>query len=204
MIELPGDNLDYDIIFKAASSIKHVPGIICEIGTRRGGSLKYIIDALLSVGDHNRNVVCIDPYGDIGYRHADNIICTFDYTNTMRDEAWANIYAYVQGKPINLIFQCLEDTEFFNRFQDGVPVYQQHGKQIINQYSLVYFDGPHDTESISKEIDFFIPRSTYGTKFIFDDIVNYNHTSIHNRLLNEGFALVEYSTDARRASYTKN
>lgn len=202
IVDLPGDSLDYELLFMAAASIKHVPGIICEIGTRRGGSLRFIIDGLLSVDDVNRNVVCIDPYGNIEYASGENEIIRQDYTNDMRNESLPNIYTYLQGRPVNVVFMCLEDTEFFKRFGDGVPFYQQY-KEVINQYALVFFDGPHDTPSLLKELEFFYPRSIQGTQFVFDDVALYPHQKIHEDLLAHGFELAQKGTMGRKLRYVK-
>jgi len=201
-VDLPTDSGDYDLLFRAATQIDNVPGIVCEIGTRRGGSLKYIIDGLLSVGDNNRNVICIDPYGNIEYADSEGHKIVTDYTNDMRNESWANINQYVQGKPVNVVFYCLEDTEFFNRFSDGVPFYNTH-KEILNQYSLVFFDGPHDTPSLFKELEFFYPRSIVGTRYVFDDVAGYPHDLIHDDLLKNDFELVESGPENRKKSYIK-
>lgn len=45
-----------EILFNAALNIKGVPGAVVEIGTRRGGSAKLIMDALVTVGDAARSM----------------------------------------------------------------------------------------------------------------------------------------------------
>lgn len=199
-MELQTDSYDYDVLFDAATSIKNVPGTICEIGTRRGGSLKFIIDGLLSVDDNNRNVICIDPYGNIDYHMSDSRFAKSDYTNDMRNEAMSNIYTYVNKKPINVVFVCLEDTEFFSRFSDGFPFYL-NDKIVSNQYALVFFDGPHDKDSLIKEVEFFLPRTVVGSQFVFDDVSDYDHQVIHNILLENNFK--EVSRTDRKISYVK-
>lgn len=197
---LPGDSYDYEVLQKAAEKVKSLPGLVCEIGTRRGGSLKYIMDALEGTRKH---IVCLDPYGDIAYNAADNSRGVhFDYTNSMKHEALPNIYQYAATKNVNIIFFNLEDTEFMGRFHDGVPVYDQ-GKQILNTYSLVFFDGPHDTASIMKEVLFFEERSQIGTVFVFDDILTYRHQDIEQMLFSKGFRLLEVGQQQRKASYER-
>lgn len=202
VVDLPGDSLDYELLYMAAASIKGIPGAVCEIGTRRGGSLRYIIDGLISVDDYNRNVVCIDPYGNIEYASGENEVIKQDYTNTMRNESLPNIYMYIQNRPINVVFFCLEDTEFFSRFADGVPFYQEY-KEVINQYAMVFFDGPHDTPSLIKELEFFYPRSVVGTQFVFDDVGLYPHEAIHENLVSNGFQLAQRGTMGRKLRYVK-
>lgn len=199
-MKLPGDSLDYDVLFRAAKKIKSLPGLVCEIGVRRGGSLKYIIDALKNT---NKHIVCIDPYGNIGYNISDfKLQVKLDYTNDMKHESMSNIYSYAYENDVNIIFFNLEDIEFMHRFHDGVPVYDQT-KQILNTYSLVFFDGPHDTISIMKEVLFFEERSKPGTIFVFDDITTYNHIEIEKILYMKNFELLEIGKNKRKSSYVK-
>ena len=59
------DSQEYEVLTNAVNQIKGVPGAVVEIGTRRGGSAKMIIDTLANNHDTNRSMFCIDPYGNI-------------------------------------------------------------------------------------------------------------------------------------------
>jgi hypothetical protein len=121
----------------------------------------------------------------------------------MRNTAWKNVYTYIEGKPINVVLMCMEDTEFFNRYADGVPFYQQ-GKTLINHYSFVFFDGPHDSAALLQEVAFFAPRSEQGTVFIFDDIWNYHHDVVHREVIASGFEQIAVADgDFTRAAYVR-
>lgn len=215
------DSQQYEILWNAAANIKGVEGAVVEIGTRRGGSAKIIIDALASQQDTNRSMFCIDPYGNIDYPETNKAISTFsphipitgdpqsteivnqikhDYDNDMRNRIIPSLYFYAYQAGLNFTFFCLEDTEFFTRYADGVPVYNEH-KKLENQYAFVFFDGPHTNEALVTEIDFFIPRSSIGTMFVFDDIWMYDHNMIENILFNNGFELTEKKQI--KASYKK-
>lgn len=199
-LRLETDNADYHVLQNAVKAVKNVPGMICEIGTRRGGSLAHIINALGENQDINRNIVFIDPYGNIEYAQKDDVKRTAtDYTNLMRNETLAALYFHVGRHPVNPVPMIMEDTEFFRRFADGVPFYM--GNKIIEtQYALVFFDGPHDVPSILAEIDFFQPRSPLGAIWVFDDVVGYyDHDKIESTILSTGWKLLE-KTD-RKASY---
>ena len=215
------DSQQYEILWNAAANIKNVEGAIVEIGTRRGGSAKIIIDALQSQQDTNRSMFCIDPYGNIDYPETNKAISTFsphlkiqgdpqsteivnqikhDYDNDMRNRIIPSLYFYAYQAGLNFTFFCLEDTEFFARYIDGVPVYDEY-KKLENKYSFVFFDGPHTNEALVTEIDFFIPRSSIGTMFVFDDIWMYDHNMIENILFNNGFEVFEKKEI--KASYKK-
>jgi hypothetical protein len=215
------DSQEYEILYNAAKNIKGVEGAVVEIGTRRGGSTKLIIDALVEQNDTNRSMFCIDPYGNIDYPETNKAITTFspqvpikgdrmsteivnqikhDYDNNMRNRIIPSLYFYAYQRGLNFTFFCLEDHEFFNRYADGVPVYNEV-KKLENQYAFVFFDGPHTNEAIQLETDFFIPRANVGAVFVFDDIWMYGHDRFEKIMFENGFELLEKKNI--KASYHK-
>jgi len=217
------DSQEYDILSNAALKIKGVDGAILEIGTRRGGSTKFIIDSLVSNEDTNRSMFCIDPYGNIEYPQT-NLSLTInepnkfqidgdpesktiiqnikhDYDNDMRNQTIPSLYYYAYKAGLNFTFFCLEDTEFFNRYSDGVPVYNEF-KKIENKYALVFFDGPHINEIAVEETEFFIDKCNIGSMLVYDDIWMYDHDAqIESILFQNGFELFEKGI--YKASYVK-
>ena len=218
------DSQEYEILINAVAAVKpEVPGAVVEIGTRRGGSAKMIIDTLVNTGNNNRSMFCIDPYGNI------EIECTnlnmtihnpdraiegdkmskeltspqrFDYDNTMRNRIIPSLYFYAYNAGLNFSFFCLEDHEFFERYGDGVPVYN-NVKKYEDQYAFVFFDGPHDNATLHLECDFFVKRAAVGTVYVFDDIWMYDHDEIveNTYLFPNGFEVLEKSKI--KASYIK-
>lgn len=207
------DSQEYEILVNAVSKIKGVEGALVEIGTRRGGSAKMIIDTLVQNGDTNRSMFCIDPYGNIeipctnlnmtlhnpdreieGDPQSKEITSTqrFDYDNTMRNRIIPSLYYYAYNAGLNFTFFCLEDTEFFNRYADGVPVYNEY-KKMVNEYAFFFMDGPHDNESVNKELEFFVPRMPKGAVIVIDDTWMYSHEEIVEQkwLYPNGFEILE-------------
>jgi hypothetical protein len=214
------DSQEYEILVNAVQKVGSTPGAIVEIGTRRGGSAKMIIDYL---ENKNRSMFCIDPYGNI------EIECTnlnmtihnpdrqiegdkmskeltspqrFDYDNNMRNRIIPSLYFYAYNAGLNFTFFCLEDTEFFKRYHDGVPVYNDE-KKLENEYAFVFFDGPHDNKTLDIECKFFAERAPIGAVFVFDDIWMYDHDKIVEQdwLFPRGFELLEKKNI--KASYVK-
>lgn len=198
------DSTDYHVLYNAVQNMQSNNGVVCEIGTRKGGSLVCIIDSLINKKDYNRNIVSIDPYGEIHYRTCEDnisVLPEFLYANTMRNETMVALYNYVLDKPLNLVFFNLEDTEFFSRFHDGIPFYNKE-KTKVNLYSLVFFDGPHHLKDVLNETFFFLDRIEIGSVFVYDDITNYyDHNVVETVLFREKFQLLE-KTD-KKASYIK-
>lgn len=201
VIDLPGDSQNYEVIAKAVEHSKDVPGLTCEIGLRRGGGTKVIVDTLSRLGIKKAHIA-IDPYGNIEYKPDDEHSLRLDYTNAMRDEALPQIYSYCKMKGINFIFFNMEDSEFFERFSDGVPIYN-YFKTKINSYSMVHFDGPHDYTSIAYEVQWFGARTPQGGTWVFDDIHDYDHKRLEESdIFPAGFTkLLE---EGRKAAYVKD
>lgn len=190
MIELPGDSADYHLLTKGVELSKGVQGLTCEIGLRRGGGTRHIIDAINKFSPCKVHIA-IDPYGHIEYEHKEKHVVRLDYTNDMLADCMKNLYPYAQSKGVQFIFINLEDTEFFNRYADGVPVYNIN-KTIENKYSFVHFDGPHAVDPLIKEIEFFAKRIDKGACFCFDDVVGYyDHGIIDLLLMHKGFKLIQ-------------
>lgn len=188
-IELPGDSGDYHLLTKGIELSKNVEGMTCEIGLRRGGGTKVIMDALAKHGI--RKHIAVDPYGNIEYEHKEKDFVRLDYSNEMRDECLSNLYAYARELKIPFQFFNLEDTEFFNHYHGGIIWYDQV-KSKENKYSFVHFDGPHAVEPLMGEIDFFIRRTNPGACWVFDDVTGYyDHDKIEQHLFDAKFKLID-------------
>ena len=194
---ITGDSKEYEFFDEAIQLLKNPIGVSIEIGVRRGMGSKSIIDAYRKYHPHIKlNHLGIDPYGNILYRTADNDNGgRLDYTNKMKQEALLDLVKeYPEFNLINL-----EDSEFFKRFADGYPIYDEH-KILLTQYETVHFDGPHDTESVMKEVEFFIVRKPKQCVYIFDDIDTHDIDKIGENLIWNGFK--EFKKGERKAVYT--
>ena len=206
---IKGDGKEYKLLAKWVDNLKPQDFYLTvEIGVREGYGSFVITDIL-----KNKNYfhIGIDPYGDIVYKHLDKEI---DY-----EKGTIAYWTDFEGKPLlnedgtpkvptypnsmkqnflsdfksheNFILYQLEDTEYFNAFGGGIPLYRNGKKQIINCYDFVHFDGPHTTEKVLEEAAFFAPRSRVGTRFVFDDIKTYEMSKIAYILENFGFKTSE-------------
>lgn len=200
--QLLGDSAEYELIYKGIELSKDVDGMCMEIGLRLGGGSKLIMDGIADFCP-GKIAIAIDPFGNIPYEHKEGEFIQYGevgYTNYMMSRCLANIYPYAIQKNVQFIFFKLEDTEYFNRFADGVPTYLDD-KKMINLYSFVHFDGPHAIEPLIDEIEFFLPRSPKGAVWCFDDIGYqiegtpyshyYDHDAIERYIFDRGFELIE-------------
>jgi hypothetical protein len=178
----------YRAIAKYIQSLKGVPGLSCEIGLRRAGGTVVMLDAFKANND-SRTHVCIDPYGNIIYR---DIVGAHrsDYTNDMRNQTLSDLYRYANDQKLNVLFFNLEDSEFYHRFWDGVPIYEEE-KKIINQYCCVHVDGQHDIDSVMKAAEFFSIRMPINSVIFFDNTDHYDHDLVHQFLLSKNFEYLE-------------
>ena len=181
---ISGDSKEYEFFDEAIKLLKNPIGVSVEIGVRRGMGTKCIIDAYRKYHPGIKlKHLGIDPYGDIIYRTADSDLGgRLDYTNKMKQEALLDlIKEYPEFNFINL-----EDSEFFKRFADGYPVYDNE-KKLLTQYEMVHFDGPHDTQSVMKEVNFFLDRKPKQCVYVFDDIDTHDIDRIGEHLIWNGF-----------------
>lgn len=184
------DSREYEILQDAVRGVKNVAGFTCEIGVREGGGTKLILDTLKQTGQSKIHIA-IDPFGNIDYEHWENRREKVDYTNRMKQTMLKNLYAYCYEQSMECLFFPLEDTEFFKRYADGIPIYNQ-SKTIMNQYALVFFDGPHSTRTILEEFEFFTTRIPVGGALVFDDIDQYPHMqTVDPHVRANGFAMVK-------------
>lgn len=186
-----GDSRDYHILYEAAVRIKDVPGLTCEIGLRKGGGTKAILDGLIE-SNKERTHIAIDPYGSIPFEGMDGeLMATTEYSNAMQKDTLEKMYRFVaQHSKINFIFFPLEDIEFFERYYDGVPVYSME-KKVEDKYALVHFDGPHSFEATMDETKFFIHKTPVGAMFVYDDVKHfYDHNKIKEYLEGSGWEQV--------------
>ena len=193
---LQTDGLEYEILYDAAQEIKGVNGFTCELGVRCGGSSAMIIQSCID-NDDKRIHVGIDPYGNIEFSHpwstAENKMMRSDWTNKMKQESLPKLFQFCNEKEVEFLFFNLESTEFFKRFSDGIPVYNEY-KRIINQYAFVFFDAPPSPDGKTKieECEFFQSRTPIGGVWVFDDVGIYQHDNVHQRLINEwGFEIFQ-------------
>jgi len=199
---LEGDSIDYEVITKAIQTIPNtLEGLTCEIGIRRGGGTKYIIDALAKSSLPYKVHIGIDPYGRLEYKWLEGVTCRMDYTNTMRDESISNIYQYANKKEVNFIFINLTDIEFFKRYSDGVPFYEEE-EYLLNEYVFTHFDGPHQLNALIPEFLWFNNRMRSGATIVFDDVTFYDFEAMHPIVIKHGWKMLKITTQ-KKAAYQK-
>lgn len=178
----------YEVLRKHINELATVPGLTCEIGLRRGGGTKFILDCFLENSDF-RPHICIDPYGNIMYN---DIVGAHrsDYTDNMKNETLSELYKYAYDNSLNILFFNFEDSEFYKRFSDGVPIYDQE-KTIVNNYCFVHVDGQHEVNAVRMAATFFIPRMSMNGILAFDNTDHYDHTTVHELMIRNSFALVD-------------
>jgi len=196
------DNLEYTALLQAAEQIgkTKIPGAVLEIGTRRGGSLEIIVNTLADNGDTGRLIVSVDPYGGIPFAISDGEPVKNAYTNLVRDLTIPKLFEFIIGKGFNFVFFNIEDTEFFKRFADGIPIYDKE-KQIVSQYALTYVDGQHSTNAVTADTNFLVTRVPAGGIVVYDDCPSYDHASVEKILFGAGFSL--HCHIAPKKSYIK-
>ena len=187
-LEIDSPAETYEALARYAKTLKGVPGLSCEVGLRRAGGTVTICEAFLENQDP-RTHIALDPYGNILYSDIMGAHRS-DYTNSMRNETLGDLYRYANDRRLNILFFNLEDSEFYKRFLDGVPVYEEE-KRYINQYCFVHIDGQHDLVSVMLAAKFFVPRTPRNGILAFDNVTHYDHNPVHLYLEDNGFKTLE-------------
>jgi len=197
--DIEGDSFEYEIIESAVKKLSNPIGASFEIGVRRGMGSKKIIDSYRKYHPSLKELIHIglDPYGNLPYTFSEerkDIVEDALYTNLMKRETLIN---FLKKYP-EFYFINLDTHEYFKRFSDGYPIYENK-KKIINKFEIVHFDGLHDLENVTLEVKFFLNHLSPQTIFIFDDIDAFDMQKIRKILLDNNFK--DFESGKRKASF---
>lgn len=187
------DGKDYSVLINACTYVyKNCDeGICIEIGTRKGGSAKLIVDSLLS----KFPLICVDPYGNLDYYYDDKYpLEKRDYTNSMRDIYIPELIKYASAKNTNLVYLCIDDSSYYESFKSGFPIFDNI-KKVHDKYALVYYDGQHTTRHVDDMVSFFKNRMCKNGIIVIDDMRSIDSEYIVKRLMFAGFSIHEESRD---------
>ncbi len=197
--DIEGDSFEYEIIESAVKKLSNPIGASFEIGLRRGMGSKKIIDSYRKYHPNLKELIHIglDPYGNLPYTFSEERKDRVEdalYTNLMKRETLIN---FLKKYP-EFYFVNLDTHEYFKRFSDGYPIYENK-KKIINKFEIVHFDGLHDLENVTLEVKFFLNHLSPQTIFIFDDIDAFDMQKIRKILLDNNFK--DFESGKRKASF---
>jgi hypothetical protein len=186
---IKGDSSEYHLITKHIGKLNiDRATLTCEIGLREGLGSKIIMDA---VREHKPNLykhIAIDPYNNLSYEHYDNEgSVVAGYTEEMKQKTVSYLY---QNYP-EFDFYHMTDDYYFKTMGDGHQLGLFNNMMLFGLYKVVHFDGPHTTDAIIQELNFFIPRSETKALFIIDDYKDLRMGIVDMLLLTYNFKVVE-------------
>ncbi len=186
---IKGDSSEYHLITKHIGKLKiDRATLTCEIGLREGLGSKIIMDA---VREHKPNLykhIAIDPYNNLSYEHYDNEgSVVAGYTEEMKQKTVSYLY---QNYP-EFDFYHMTDDYYFKTMGDGHQLGLFNNMMLFGLYKVVHFDGPHTTDAVIQELNFFIPRSETKALFIIDDYKDLRMGIVDMLLLTYNFKVVE-------------
>ena len=186
---IKGDSSEYHLITKHIGKLNiDRATLTCEIGLREGLGSKIIMDA---VREHKPNLykhVAIDPYNNLSYEHYDNEgSVVAGYTEEMKQKTVSYLY---QNYP-EFDFYHMTDDYYFKTMGDGHQLGLFNNMMLFGLYKVVHFDGPHTTDAVIQELNFFIPRSETKALFIIDDYKDLRMGIVDMLLLTYNFKVVE-------------
>ena len=186
---IKGDSSEYHLITKHIGKLNiDRATLTCEIGLREGLGSKIIMDA---VREHKPNLykhIAIDPYNNLSYEHYDNEgSVVAGYTEEMKQKTVSYLY---QNYP-EFDFYHMTDDYYFKTMGDGHQLGLFNNMMLFGLYKVVHFDGPHTTEAVIQELNFFIPRSETKALFIIDDYKDLRMGIVDMLLVTYNFKVVE-------------
>ena len=186
---IKGDTSEYHLITKHIGKLNiDRATLTCEIGLREGLGSKIIMDA---VREHKPNLykhIAIDPYNNLSYEHYDNEgSVVAGYTEEMKQKTVSYLY---QNYP-EFDFYHMTDDYYFKTMGDGHQLGLFNNMMLFGLYKVVHFDGPHTTDAVIQELNFFIPRSETKALFIIDDYKDLRMGIVDMLLLTYNFKVVE-------------
>ena len=192
------DKEDYSVLLEALDACKDITGLGCEVGVREGHG-SYL---MMKHSPEQRCHVCIDPYGNIEYKSWE-VRCDRlnQYDDAMFYNAMVRLYSAAIHLERHLVFYPLEDNEFQTRFDNGVPIYTKNEKRVMGTYAMVHLDGPHTTQTVLNETQFFVKRMERGGCVVYDDIQQYQHGVVDTFLTQHDFKCIR-KTD-KKAAYQR-
>ena len=109
------------------------------------------------------------------------------YTEEMKQKTVSYLY---QNYP-EFDFYHMTDDYYFRTMGDGHQLGLFNNMMLFGLYKVVHFDGPHTTEAVLQELNFFIPRSETKALFIIDDYKDLRMGIVDMLLLTYNFKVVE-------------
>lgn len=205
IFDLSDHNQNLDYLFDLALNLAQIlpsPIPFLEIGTRAGGTTLLFIQAIIQ-SYLPRLMFSVDPYGNKPFRQGSSTLL-----NLYGESFWKQASNHIANicSSSNLVFQShwkITSLDFI-KIYDQITIWHQ-GLPFKGPFGLVYLDGDHDEDTISREIEFFAPRLYPKGMIIIDDSEHIIHSkkktirffldhaySLGNRLFSDSQFLSEF------------
>jgi len=186
---IKGDSSEYHLITKHIGKLNiDRATLTCEIGLREGLGSKIIMDAVREQKPNLYKHIAIDPYNNLSYEHYDNEgSVVAGYTEEMKQKTVSYLYQNYS----EFDFYHMTDDYYFKTMGDGHQLGLFNNMMLFGLYKVVHFDGPHTTEAVIQELNFFIPRSETKALFIIDDYKDLRMGIVDMLLVTYNFKVVE-------------
>lgn len=167
---ISGDSDEYWFLTEAVELSKDVEGMCLELGLRLGKGTQTIIDAVRTHCS-DKLVVSVDCYGNVPYtgREPDGET-HYDYTDDMRNNCMADLWAYIKENPVDYRFIQMTDRDYFFYFDSSIPIYGYDGVRYEDFYSMVHLDAQHTVVDIIRQTNWFNERMETGATIVIDDV----------------------------------
>ena len=180
----PGLNILYEKAVEVSKNLNPLLPFV-EIGTRRGGSALLLLIAIKESGCR-RPLLTVDPYGKMEYEQNDKIRIK-EYGEGYYREAMKVLADYcVETEMIHSHFRMTSDE--FMKIYPQITLYYEGQILPKEEFGLVYLDGDHHIDIVTREVEYFYPKIVRGGLLSIDDIEFslQNATGLFREILDKG------------------
>jgi len=145
-------------------------GLLLEVGTLRGGSALLTLDFMAALGQRDRWLLTIDPYGATRL-------------DTYREHQGEEHYRQFLLRTAEL---CEEEQLHHVHFRERSDDWIAHANEFVlydrgqrrqlrdERFAWVYLDGEHTREAVEMEVDFFRRRMASRGRLVVDDATGHD------------------------------
>lgn len=162
----PGFDYFYESALRVSNSIPSEYPFL-EIGTRKGGSALFLMQAIIDSNNPNRPLITVDPFGSKPYNWDDKKEDGNPYDDKMYKETMFRLSKFAFENNVLHIHYKMTSSNFIKIFPQ-IEIWSSY-KFNQNMFAFVYLDGDHSTGTVEMEIGWFMNKIVSGGILLLDD-----------------------------------
>lgn len=160
-----------------------------EIGTRAGGTALLLLEAIFTSGIQ-RPLITVDPYGKpyqsgpgeyLSPGQPNSCPAMEHYLPTGEEHyrtAMANLSSFAQEHGLNHVHYRMTSADFMDAWPHVMKLWMDGEPINERPFALVYLDGEHTPETVSRELCWLLPRMSADGLIVIDDTQHIRESKI--------------------------